>query len=110
MDLGATAKGVGSDRAVRAVMAVTGHAGGVLVSLGGDIAVGGTPPREGWPVTVAEEPGQAGSSPRSQLVRLASGAVATSSVSCGGGGAGARCCTTSWTRGPGGPRTGRGVR
>jgi len=81
IDLGATAKGVGSDRAVRAVMAVTGHAGGVLVSLGGDIAVGGTPPREGWPVTVAEEPGQAGS-PRSQLVRLASGAVATSSVTC----------------------------
>ena len=57
IDLGATAKGVGSDRAVRAVMAVTGHAGGVLVSLGGDIAVGGTPPREGWPVTVAERAG-----------------------------------------------------
>ena len=31
-------------------------AGGVLVSLGGDIAVAGTPPRDGWPVTVAEEP------------------------------------------------------
>ena len=81
LDLGATAKGVGSDRAVRAVMAVTGQAGGVLVSLGGDIAVGGTPPRDGWPVTVAEEPDQAGS-PRSQLVRLTGGAVATSSVTC----------------------------
>ena len=44
LDLGATAKGVGSDRAVRAVMSATGHKGGVLVSLGGDIAVAGTPP------------------------------------------------------------------
>ena len=79
LDLGATAKGVGSDRAVRAVMSATGHRGGVLVSLGGDIAVAGTPPRDGWPVAVAEEPDQAGPS---QLVRLAAGAVATSSVSC----------------------------
>ncbi len=75
LDLGATAKGVGSDRAVRAVMSATGYQGGALVSLGGDIAAAGTPPRGGWPVTVAEEPGQAG-----QLVRLAAGAVATSSV------------------------------
>jgi len=81
LDLGATAKGLGSDRAVRAVLAATGHDGGVLVSLGGDIAVGGTPPRDGWPVTVAEQPGQA-DSPHSQLVRLAGGAVATSSVTC----------------------------
>jgi len=75
LDLGATAKGLGSDRAVRAVLAAAGGQGGVLISLGGDIAVGGTPPRDGWPVTVAEEPGQAG-----QLVRLTAGAVATSSV------------------------------
>jgi FAD:protein FMN transferase len=79
LDLGATAKGVGSDRAVRAVMSATGHEGGVLVSLGGDVAVAGMPPRDGWPVAVAEEPDQAGPS---QLVRLAAGAVATSSVSC----------------------------
>jgi FAD:protein FMN transferase len=83
LDLGATAKGLGADRAVRAAMSATGSPGGVLVSLGGDIAVAGTPPRDGWPVTVAEEPdrdgtpcGQAGS----QLVRLPAGAVATSSV------------------------------
>ena len=75
LDLGATAKGLGSDRAVRAVLSAVGGEGGVLISLGGDIAVGGTPPRDGWPVTVAEEPGQAG-----QLVRLTAGAVATSSV------------------------------
>jgi thiamine biosynthesis lipoprotein len=82
LDLGATAKGVGSDRAVRAVMSATGRQGGVLVSLGGDIAVAGTPPRDGWPVDVAEEPDQAGPSYPFQLVRLAAGAVATSSVSC----------------------------
>jgi thiamine biosynthesis lipoprotein len=81
LDLGATAKGVGSDRAVRAVVSATGPAGGVLVSLGGDIAVAGTPPRDGWPVTVAEAPDHAGPQ-HAQVVRLASGAVATSSVTC----------------------------
>ena len=81
LDLGATAKGVGCDRAVRAVMSAAGHAGGILVSLGGDIAVGGTPPRGGWPVTVADQPDGAGSA-GAQLVRLTGGAVATSSVTC----------------------------
>src|SRR5579872_6410860 len=40
LDLGATAVGLGSDRAVRGVVAANGHQGGALVSLGGDIAVG----------------------------------------------------------------------
>jgi thiamine biosynthesis lipoprotein len=78
LDLGATAKGLGADRAVTAA---TGSAGGVLVSLGGDIAAGGTAPRGGWPVTVAERPDGAGP-PRPQLVRLAGGGLATSSVTC----------------------------
>jgi thiamine biosynthesis lipoprotein len=81
LDLGATAKGLGADRAVRAVMATNGQAGGVLVSLGGDMAVAGRPPRDGWPILVAGEPGPAGS-PGAQPVRLASGAVATSSITC----------------------------
>jgi thiamine biosynthesis lipoprotein len=81
LDLGATAKGLGADRAVRAAMAATGQAGGVLVSLGGDLAVAGRPPRGGWPILVAGEPGPAGSS-GAQPVRLASGAVATSSITC----------------------------
>ena len=80
LDLGATAKGVGCDRHA-AVMSAAGQAGGVLVSLGGDIAVGGTPPRGGWPVTVADQPEEA-SSAGAQLVRLTGGAVATSSVTC----------------------------
>jgi thiamine biosynthesis lipoprotein len=45
LDLGATAKGLGSDRAARAVLAATGHTGGALISLGGDIATGDTAAR-----------------------------------------------------------------
>lgn len=75
LDLGATAKGLGSDRAARAAMSANEHEGGVLVELGGDIAVAGTPPRGGWPVTVA------GPSP-AWLVRLPAGAIATSSTAC----------------------------
>jgi len=81
LDLGATAKGVGCDRAVHAVMRAAGQAGGVLVSLGGDIAVAGTPPRGGWPVLAADGPRPADGDPV-QLVRLPRGAVATSSVTC----------------------------
>jgi FAD:protein FMN transferase len=54
LDLGATAKGLGADRAAAAAYAVTGI-GGVLVSLGGDVAVAGRPPAGGWPVLVADE-------------------------------------------------------
>ncbi|HEY6278512.1 MAG TPA: FAD:protein FMN transferase [Streptosporangiaceae bacterium] len=91
LDLGATAKGLGSDRAARAVMAATGHTGGALISLGGDIATAGIPPRGGWPIVAAGRSGHDGAdSPRtgpastglSQLVRLPHGAVATSSISC----------------------------
>jgi len=81
LDLGATAKGLGADRAVRAAMTATGQAGGVLVSLGGDLAVAGQPPLGGWPILVAGEPDPAGSV-GIQPVRLASGAVATSSITC----------------------------
>ncbi len=79
LDLGATAKGLGADRAARAAMAAGQHGGGALISLGGDIAVAGQPPRGGWPVTVADDP--AGSS-HAQLIRLPRGAVATSAISC----------------------------
>ena len=81
LDLGATAKGLGSDRAARAVMAAAGQAGGVLVSLGGDIATGGTAPRDGWPIVAADRPDASGDSP-AQPVRLPGGAVATSSITC----------------------------
>jgi FAD:protein FMN transferase len=94
LDLGATAKGLGADRAARQAAAVV-PAGGVLVSLGGDIAVAGEAPVGGWPVLVADEPEPGGQPPgpggrparfppqsRGQVVRLAAGALATSSISC----------------------------
>jgi FAD:protein FMN transferase len=81
LDLGATAKGLGSDRAVRAAMVANCHHGGVLVGLGGDIAVDGEPPRGGWPILVADHPEPSGEA-RTQEVRLVCGAVATSSTSC----------------------------
>jgi FAD:protein FMN transferase len=94
LDLGATAKGLGSDRAASAAAAaITG--GGVLVSLGGDIAVAGEAPTGGWPVLVADEQVPVSTAdPHSrrappvperspgQVVRLAAGALATSSIVC----------------------------
>jgi len=53
LDLGATAKALGADRAAAAAHAVTGA--GVLVGLGGDIAVAGRPPARGWPIHVTDD-------------------------------------------------------
>jgi len=80
LDLGATGKGLGADRAAVAAWRAR-RRGGVLVSLGGDIAVAGQPPSGGWPVAIADSslPGEA---PADQVIRLAAGAVATSSVTC----------------------------
>jgi len=76
LDLGATAKGLGSDRAATAAYRICGR-GGILVSLGGDIAVAGQPPVGGWPVAVADS---SCSGAPDQVVRLTAGALATSSV------------------------------
>jgi NADH-ubiquinone oxidoreductase-F iron-sulfur binding region/ApbE family/SLBB domain len=54
IDLGATAKGLAADMAAAAAQRDIGR-GGVLVSLGGDIAVAGTSPRHGWVVQVSED-------------------------------------------------------
>ena len=78
LDLGATAKGLGSDRAAAAAYRTCGR-GGLLVSLGGDIAVAGQPPVGGWPVAVADSSDPDRGAP-DQVVRLTAGALATSSV------------------------------
>ena len=78
LDLGATAKGLGSDRCVRAAASVSKGLSGVLVSLGGDVAVGGEPPATGWPVEVTELPD--GHTAASQVVRLFAGGIATSTT------------------------------
>jgi FAD:protein FMN transferase len=79
LDLGATAKGLGADRAAAAAWHALGR-GGVLVSLGGDIAIAGQPPAGGWPVAIADS-SLADGAP-AQVIRLSAGAVATSSVTC----------------------------
>ena len=81
LDLGATAKGLGSDRSANAAYVAAGRVGGILVSLGGDIAVAGKSPEQGWPILVAEDPAS-NEEVQSQVVRLAYGALATSSVVC----------------------------
>lgn len=81
LDLGATAKGLGSDRAAQSGIRAIGRSGGVLVSLGGDIAVAGQCPAGGWPILVTEDPASLDTS-SAQEVRLVRGAVATSSVIC----------------------------
>jgi FAD:protein FMN transferase len=53
LDLGATAKAFAADRAAAAVAHETGT--GALVSIGGDIAVAGEAPVDGWPVGVADD-------------------------------------------------------
>jgi thiamine biosynthesis lipoprotein len=53
LDLGATAKALAADRAANRAHAATGT--GVLISLGGDIAVAGEPPQGGWSVRIAED-------------------------------------------------------
>ncbi len=73
VDLGSTAKALTADRAAR--KAVIAGACGVLVSLGGDVALGGPPPDDGWIVRVLESPDP--SSPGT-AVKLAIGGLATS--------------------------------
>jgi len=53
LDLGATAKALAADRAARAAAKATDD--GVLVSLGGDVAVAGDAPEGGWSVGVADD-------------------------------------------------------
>jgi FAD:protein FMN transferase len=78
LDLGATAKALAADRAAHAAARAAGGAG-VLVSLGGDLAVAGEPPRPGWTVRVADSHlASAGDPGRSVLIRA--GGLATSSV------------------------------
>lgn len=72
LDLGATAKAYTADHAARTLQSRYGV--GVLVELGGDLAVAGlTPP--GWPVHVAEREGGAGS-----VVVIGRGGLATSTT------------------------------
>ena len=75
LDLGSSGKAHAAQRAAQTIARTTGA--GVLVSLGGDIAVAGRPPDGGWTVRVAERPEEDGTG---TVVVVRDGGVATSSA------------------------------
>jgi thiamine biosynthesis lipoprotein len=76
LDLGATAKAWAADDAANAIAVAIGA--GVLVSLGGDIAVAGTTPVGGWPVRITDD--HTAPSESDPVVAIAAGGLATSST------------------------------
>lgn len=83
LDLGATAKALAADRAAARAYEETGC--GVLVSLGGDVAVAGPPPEGGWRVRVTDDHRDTGDTgtPGQDIV-ITTGGLATSSVTVRG--------------------------
>ncbi|HVT41918.1 MAG TPA: FAD:protein FMN transferase, partial [Acidimicrobiales bacterium] len=77
LDLGATAKALAADRAAAA--AATAVRSGVLVSLGGDVAVAGPAPAGGWPIGIARE-SAAPESELEQVVAITAGGLASSAT------------------------------
>jgi FAD:protein FMN transferase len=86
LDLGATAKALTSDMAAAAGSKAIGGAG-VLVSLGGDIAVAGDAPIQGWSVQTSDD-SAAPIEESEEAISITSGGVATSSTT-----------VRRWTRG-----------
>ena len=86
LDLGSTGKALAADLAAHAARTAMNTAG-VLVSLGGDIAIAGTPPDGGWRVLIAEDSAVPPDSD-GQVICVGSGGVATSSTT-----------VRRWTRG-----------
>ena len=86
IDLGATAKALAADLAAQAAAKRITH-GGVVVGLGGDIAVAGQPPAGGWQVQVSEDSG-ATLDDSEETVSILDGGLATSSTT-----------VRRWTRG-----------
>jgi thiamine biosynthesis lipoprotein len=78
LDLGSTAKAFAADRCAARALAAAGC--GVLVSLGGDVAVAGEPPDAGWPVGIADAH-DAGRDAVQTTVAIRAGGLATSSTS-----------------------------
>jgi len=80
LDLGATAKAWAADRSATRIADRTNS--GVLVSLGGDVAVAGPPPATGWRVRVQDVTGPAGETPEGPyaLIAIRDGGLATSST------------------------------
>ena len=81
IDLGSTGKALASDLAATAAVDAMGG-GGALVSLGGDIAIAGTVPADGWGIRVADDSATApDAEPADDFIVIREGAIATSSTS-----------------------------
>ena len=80
LDLGATAKAWAADRSAARLAGALGC--GVLVGLGGDIAVAGPPPEDGWRIRVQDITGRPEDLPEgpAAVVAIAEGGLATSST------------------------------
>ena len=80
LDLGATAKARAADRAAARLADSLGC--GVLVSLGGDIAVGGPAPDGGWRIRIQDVTGRPDEPPAgpAQLIAITRGGVSTSGI------------------------------
>lgn len=77
LDLGSTAKAWAADRAAARIAHAVGS--GVLVSLGGDVAVAGVPPAGGWAVGIARE-SSAPAGSVDQVVAITRGGLASSAT------------------------------
>ena len=78
LDLGSSGKALAADLAA-AVARDAAPVGGVLVSLGGDIATSGRAPDGGWRILASEDSETAADAP-GEVIAIGSGAVATSSM------------------------------
>ena len=77
LDVGATAKALAADRAAQRAAAATGS--GVLVGLGGDLAMAGPAPEGGWRIALADDHARPVAE-RSPAVAVTGGALATSGI------------------------------
>lgn len=77
LDLGAVAKALAADRAAAEAGGAAGC--GVLVSFGGDLAIVGPGPEDGWRIRVTDDH-RSGVDAPGQWISLSSGGLATSSV------------------------------
>jgi thiamine biosynthesis lipoprotein len=77
LDLGSSAKALLADRAAARVAEVLGS--GALVSIGGDVAVAGEPPPEGWAIGIAVD-SAVGPDDVDQVVAIRQGGLASSST------------------------------
>lgn len=78
LDFGSTGKALASELTAEAAITESG-ARGVLVSVGGDVAMAGAAPFEGWDVLVATDSRELLDGP-GEIVALRDGAIATSST------------------------------